>query len=737
MSTSEVLPMSGDKSRLARLHFGLRPKRLALDEARPLRALVQNMLRCRLVPRDARLLESLPIFETQGGHFAVPLAPASARIMPPDEDWDEALQADFADYLLSWKGEAGELLTELGRERSSPAAFLAEFCAPRAGLFNQHLSIRFLETVATLGAAPWKRPGAPKDCATIAQSCEDAPVVVFPVSKLEEDAGVPNRRCRCSELADPGDAALSRILGAAAIFPPEAYQTPLVLSVMRRAGLRSLADEAVFLQAASAAEASGGEMGGALLRHLADRWDSLKWPSKAYSSLSKLRIFPAIAFSVSNDLYPPSAPPQPTAPVASAVALDAPCTLFHHADVSWTQLVLLDPRVFDSWPKQLLQRFGALKDPPPLETVVANLIEVARRWGADSSPAEATATEQRQTIIRKHLIAVQALSKRSHATLIMVQHSLASTKFLVLDDGTLTRPCDVFQALHGGDSDSEGEEAPGANSTRRAAKKSRAAAGPWVLPRYLRPFRRILLGIAGPAVGHARSTPSLLVGPAPPASCVPDFIRAALNVPELADVEFVLRPCEDGPRSLYAHRLVLAASCEHFHAMFTSGCAEAVGIGGRCRLDLPDWVAPRPMLWMLAYLYQGFDPKKAQEVAFALTPGLGPGPGRSSAAGRRPGPRFAEGDAGEDLCCLLRLSEFYDLEHLKQWTEQRLQGLMTPENLVALSTHAYFCNASQLLRLCVYHLQQLYSELVGVEEWEELEPAIKELVLLDTGTLDT
>ena len=84
---------------------------------------------------------------------------------------------------------------------------------------------------------------------------------------------------------------------------------------------------------------------------------------------------------------------------------------------------------------------------------------------------------------------------------------------------------------------------------------------------------------------------------------------------------------------------------------------------------------------------------------------------------------------GEDMCCLLRLSEFYQLDHLKQWVENELCKLLVPENLIALSTHAYFCNARQLLRVCVYHLRQKYGELVGIEDWEDLEPAIKELVL--------
>lgn len=34
-------------------------------------------------------------------------------------------------------------------------------------------------------------------------------------------------------------------------------------------------------------------------------------------------------------------------------------------------------------------------------------------------------------------------------------------------------------------------------------------------------------------------------------------------------------------REVYAHRLILAASCEHFYKAFTSGCSEARAAAGR------------------------------------------------------------------------------------------------------------------------------------------------------------
>jgi len=345
---------------------------------------------------------------------------------------------------------------------------------------------------------------------------------------------------------------------------------------------------------------------------------------------------------------------------------------------------------------------------------------------------------------------------------------LAKCAFILLDDGQFKRPSDVFTALHsGGDSDAEvvsdeeGEEgevlAKAKSSGKRRAKKSAPgapeasertgsktglaqSASPWALPAYLRPFRRLLLSLAGPCVSEKKA-PSIYVSMPPSAGTVAGFLEKALNQPELADVEFMLHPEGGAECKVYAHRLILAASCEHFYKAFTSGCSEAVGKSSRAQLDMPEWVTPLALLWMLAYLYQGFDPAAARQTAVRLEAQMtGNHRAMPDAAGATRVVRGARGgklrlssatamDSSDELCCLLRLSEFYDLNHLKTWCESRIQTLLSPETLVALSTHAFFCNAPQLLRVCVYHMQMLFADLVGTEDWEILEPAVKDLVL--------
>eukprot|EP00435_Cladocopium_sp_Y103_P053882 s804_g17.t1 len=141
----------------------------------------------------------------------------------------------------------------------------------------------------------------------------------------------------------------------------------------------------------------------------------------------------------------------------------------------------------------------------------------------------------------------------------------------VLDDGSLTSPCEAFAALHGGNSDDEDEEPDHADHTDHVASTS-TRSSTWSLPRCLRRYRRLLLGIAGPALQGVQQMPIIHVQ-TPPQNPVPDFIQNSLNCPDLADVVFILGH-ETPVEQIYAHRLVLAASCEHFRATF-SNYAEA------------------------------------------------------------------------------------------------------------------------------------------------------------------
>ena len=149
----------------ARLHLGLKVLRLPVERALPLLRLVCSVLR-RGNKKEAERALTLPIFPTAGGVFAVPVVPATACIITPSNLWDELLSPQFPDFLLSWEGTAGDALREFDVQRPSLVNFLANFCAPRAGLFDQKLSLHFLESVAAAGG------GASRDSEKLAQTCE-------------------------------------------------------------------------------------------------------------------------------------------------------------------------------------------------------------------------------------------------------------------------------------------------------------------------------------------------------------------------------------------------------------------------------------------------------------------------------------------------------------------------------------------------------------------------------------
>lgn len=203
--------------------------RLEVEKARPLQRLVCSiLLRSSMKKKDVEKAMALPIFETRGGKFAVPLSPEGASIITPSEEWDELLHEDFPDYddyVLKWDVDGdGGLIRELGIRRSNLSEFLARFCAQRAGLFNQKLSLHFLEAVASLGSALWRK-NVQKEYAVITAACEEAPVVVF------NEEGTPRRcrRCRCSELVDPEDVQVTTVM-----HPPPEYCSPVVAQLHPR-----------------------------------------------------------------------------------------------------------------------------------------------------------------------------------------------------------------------------------------------------------------------------------------------------------------------------------------------------------------------------------------------------------------------------------------------------------------------------------------------------------------------
>jgi hypothetical protein len=342
----------------------------------------------------------------------------------------------------------------------------------------------------------------------------------------------------------------------------------------------------------------------------------------------------------------------------------------------WTQCLLVTPEAStvltsakaSNWNSRLHLPF-----PVSIEIVTKNLI----RQAAQSVIGLTTLSAAKRVVSSSLRLLQASMRKRDKQAISSVVSMLAGCRFLPMEDGT-------FVAAHNIDLELSAD----VSADLRA------------LPEYLSDFRDFLSTLGVPC---SNSAPHVMVSASPSARGLLAYIQSEFNLPALADVVFTF-PHEGPTSQLFAHKLVLSATSSHFSTMFTGGYAEQAG-GHRTVMEMPDWVPSALMLGLLKYLYTDEFP-----VPKKTTPSL------------------AE---VVSLCTLLRLSDLYDLEHLKQCCEVRLSQSadFMADNLCALSTHAYACNAKQLFALCVHHLRLLHSTLVTTVDWKELPEPVKHAVL--------
>ena len=93
---------------------------------------------------------------------------------------------------------------------------------------------------------------------------------------------------------------------------------------------------------------------------------------------------------------------------------------------------------------------------------------------------------------------------------------------------------------------------------------------------------------------------------------------------------------------------------------------------------------------------------------------------------------YASNETIELACELLQLSDFFKLEHLKEWVEKCMADwdIIRADNVIGLATHAHASNAQQLLDLLIHCLRHMIDELRGTREWEQLPGSVVKLVEL-------
>jgi len=204
---------------------------------------------------------------------------------------------------------------------------------------------------------------------------------------------------------------------------------------------------------------------------------------------------------------------------------------------------------------------------------------------------------------------------------------------------------------------------------------------------------------------------------------------------DLSDVILVHQSNSDGKlrnrekKTHHAHKLVLALASPAFRKMFSGGFAESmevmavsVGIASdpksrqkintapsvmnnhRTAVALPAWADPTAVEIMLKYMYGDSNP-------LHLT--------------------YPSEDTIAAVCSLLRLSDFYELEHLKSLAEVWLASndIVDVFNVVGLLTHAFNCRAKQLTKFAVYCCREMYSVVSETDEWSDLDEGLKRRVM--------
>ena len=80
---------------------------------------------------------------------------------------------------------------------------------------------------------------------------------------------------------------------------------------------------------------------------------------------------------------------------------------------------------------------------------------------------------------------------------------------------------------------------------------------------------------------------------------------------------------------------------------------------------------------------------------------------------------------------LLSLTDYYKMDHFKEWLEQRIVAweIITISNVCDLSTHAFAANAEQLIEVCIHCLRELVDAVRDTEGWANLPPSIVDDVL--------
>lgn len=691
--------------------------------------------------------------------------------------WEEVLPNALKSRALSYRGEAErQILHRAALPRSSELSFLFEFVVPflQSPMVEQltlELSVEVLETVGKLRL--WQISRKDPRGSRVMSTIGAAPVIVDKESKLR----------KCGDFIDPSNKTIVALMRShkSYTFPPEPYASnEFCLATLRHAGLRSLNDAAVFIEACIVVETSKDVQAGKyLVEYLVKNWEKgikLKangWSPTLLKRLAKVRFIPS---TVINSVIPwdIEAPPpilhksinqqhwtlvydsnirsrkrtgklntqtyiqdtlaaervrasdfdqerQDDAQLRSRVNMlyqrgvklikdgklmlrqskqprdkgeysfmsfsdaDHSVVLHHYAWQCWQSCTVF-PKALSNAPASFFQQFDLRQ--PSSRTVAKSLIAAAEVWSEREPDWRMKNSKILQGIVLSScsmiLETVVRQSGPSHALTLIGR--LANTAFIVLDDGLLCTPRDIFIDIK----DDLGH-------------KTRA------IPQYLLGLEELFVHLGAP---HLKDTQA----PVPFVSATYPVqerqllagLCTAFNQPAMADVVFVI--CRD--QRFYAHKLVLSIVSAYFKTMFTSGLKESAN-GAVVEIELPEVEEAEGFELFLRYIYSvgsWYERIKLKPTEHNLT----------------------------KVLTMLFLADKYLLAHLKQlcetWLCKPSHSIINVYNVCGLLTHAIGCSAQQLTAVCLFHIRNLFDVVSQLESYVALDPSIQDLILRKTDT---
>jgi len=155
-------------------------------------------------------------------------------------------------------------------------------------------------------------------------------------------------------------------------------------------------------------------------------------------------------------------------------------------------------------------------------------------------------------------------------------------------------------------------------------------------------------------------------------------MRRLLNNSDFSDITFVV----EGKR-IFAHKAILVAQCEHFHAMFSG---ERFAESRKSEIEIPQW-SYTAFMSMLEWLYTGHTPRELSAV---------------------------------HLTEVLGLADQYTLDGLKHVCENVLVHSVEIDNVCALLRHADQYMAHELKRYCLAFILKNFDQVAYTKSFDEL-----------------